>query len=494
MLKTIDKRVSVFGGSIAAILFSFIFTLFIPYNVYVLTGLMLIIIGAFAGIGNLKPLFFLLFFLLPFSIEVPIGLGDSKILFPSEAILVVLFVAFIVKAIFLQPVKKEFLYHPVSVAIIIYFMVMIVTTLTSQMQVVSFKYTLINILYVTVFYFAIHYLIRKDHSQGLTLYYINGSAVFIVIIYALYNHISWNFRKDVANIVVRPFFSDHAIYSACLAMLFPVFLISFFKRKAIAKSELFQLITGIILLALLFGLIFSYSRAAWISLAASALMLIALLIKLKPVLIFSALMLTGIIFYIQKDELISHWKLNRNNSTISNPTIEEQTKSITNITSDVSNAERLNRWSCAYRMFLDKPLTGFGPGTYQFQYLTYQRPSEMTRISVTSAYHNPLGKGGSAHSEYLLALSESGIGGFLGLLSIILLSVYYGLRSFYNCESVSDKVIVAAALLSIITYATHVLFNNYLNIDKTAGLFWTGIAIIVSIDSGAIAGSNKRLI
>ena len=58
--------------------------------------------------------------------------------------------------------------------------------------------------------------------------------------------------------------------------------------------------------------------------------------------------------------------------------------SVGNITTDVSNLERLNRYSCAWRMFQDRPITGFGAGTFPIAFLPYQRQEEMTRISVTT--------------------------------------------------------------------------------------------------------------
>jgi putative inorganic carbon (hco3(-)) transporter len=487
MLKAIPKShitlylaaITVFGVSLLVF--------FIPFNIYILGVLIVISLGIIIGMGSLRPAYYALFLLLPFSMELGIGIGDSKILFPSEILIVVLFVAFWIKSLFIQRVNKIFLSHPISVAIIIYLIIMIATTFTSQMPVVSVKYTLINILYVTVFYFSMNYYIRKSETGGLSLFYMYGVSTFFIILYALHNHLGWNFSKGVANIVVHPFFTDHAIYSACLAMLFPAFLFLVIKGKTLGENKTVKRTAFLILTGIIAGLIFSYSRAAWLSLAAAAGVLLIMLLKIKPLYLFTGMMIAGIIFYVQKDSLVNQWKMNRNSSTSKNPTIEEQTKSITNITSDVSNAERLNRWSCVYKMFLDKPITGFGPGTYQFQYLAYQRPSEMTRISVLTAYNNPLGKGGSAHSEYLLALSESGIGGFLSLISIVLLTIYYGMTEFYR-QGKKEKIIIVIALLSMITYASHVLFNNYLNVDKTASLFWLSLAIIAGISSKRMSG------
>src|SRR5205814_5156565 len=57
-------------------------------------------------------------------------------------------------------------------------------------------------------------------------------------------------------------------------------------------------------------------------------------------------------------------------------------ESISNIKTDASNRERLNRWNCAIRMFEQKPVLGWGPGTYQFNYAPFQFAKEKTDIST----------------------------------------------------------------------------------------------------------------
>ena len=62
------------------------------------------------------------------------------------------------------------------------------------------------------------------------------------------------------------------------------------------------------------------------------------------------------------------------NSEESSADFKTHISSMTNIKSDASNLERINRWNCAIRMFEDKPIFGFGPGTYMFVYAPYQKP------------------------------------------------------------------------------------------------------------------------
>ncbi|HKC67227.1 MAG TPA: O-antigen ligase family protein, partial [Bacteroidia bacterium] len=175
-----------------------------------------------------------------------------------------------------------------------------------------------------------------------------------------------------------------------------------------------------------------------------------------------------------------------NDSNAKQSGILQQTKSITNVTNDKSNAERLNRWLCAIRMFKDKPYTGFGVGTYQFEYLSYQRKKEMTMISVTSPYNIKHGHGGSAHSEYLLCLSESGIFAFISFMGILLSAFYYGIKMLNEQIPLKIKIILTMVLSALFSYCVHVLFNNFLDIDKAAFLFWSSLSVI-----SALSGTQK---
>ena len=62
--------------------------------------------------------------------------------------------------------------------------------------------------------------------------------------------------------------------------------------------------------------------------------------------------------------------------------IEGHVKSVSNVTTDPSNLERINRWKCAARMVSERPVFGFGPGTYVFKYSPFQKSDEITLIST----------------------------------------------------------------------------------------------------------------
>ena len=113
----------------------------------------------------------------------------------------------------------------------------------------------------------------------------------------------------------------------------------------------------------------------------------------------------------------------------------EHLQSISNVTTDDSNLERLNRWASAIRMFRDRPMLGFGPGTYQFEYAPYQRYSEKTRISTNA------GDRGNAHSEYIGPLSESGVLGMVWVICILVFVIRTGMRVYRRSDSKEIKMI-----------------------------------------------------
>ena len=56
------------------------------------------------------------------------------------------------------------------------------------------------------------------------------------------------------------------------------------------------------------------------------------------------------------------------NSQDSSDSFVEHIESMSNVTTDASNLERINRWKSAIRLFQERPHLGWGPGTYQFHY------------------------------------------------------------------------------------------------------------------------------
>jgi O-antigen ligase len=127
-------------------------------------------------------------------------------------------------------------------------------------------------------------------------------------------------------------------------------------------------------------------------------------------------------------------------------------------------------------MFEDKPVFGWGPGTYMFNYASYQLTADRTIISTNSA------DGGNAHSEYLGPMAESGIPGLVSVLLLIAIVCYTAVHAYSRTNDKRLKTIVMSALLGLITYYIHGTLNNFLDTDKLSVPFWGFTAIVVAID------------
>jgi putative inorganic carbon (HCO3(-)) transporter len=394
-----------------------------------------------------------------------VGVGAAL---PTEPIMFGIFLLFILLVVY-DGIDKHIINHPVTWAILFSIFWMLVTTVSSSMPIVSTKYWIERTWGVATFYFLGIYLFskRKYIYTFMWLYIVPFTGV---IVYTTVRHALRGFTEKAAHFVVNPFYNDHTAYGALLAMFIPVLIGLAINR---ARSSFARTAAFVLLLVFLVAIGLSFSRAAWVSLVAAfgVFLLLMFRVKLKVILVVALLGLG----YIVVDRTALVMKLERNNKEVSQD-ITSEIQSISNISSDASNRERINRWSCAYRMFLDKPWFGYGPGTYMFKYAPYQLSYQKTIISTN------LGNMGNAHSEYLGPLAEQGIFGMLAFFAIVITVFILSFNLYYKLKEREMKIVVASIFLGLITYFVHGMMNNFLDTDKAAVPFWGFIAILVAID------------
>jgi O-antigen ligase len=238
---------------------------------------------------------------------------------------------------------------------------------------------------------------------------------------------------------------------------------------------------------LLVALFFSYTRAAWLSVigSLSVWMIIYLRIKLSYLLVAGAIFIGGLFVFWDNIQM----ELERNNEVHTTEEFGTRLQSAANVSTDASNLERINRWACAIEMFKERPLLGFGPGTYQFEYAQFQEPENLTIISTN------FGDLGNAHSEYLGALSESGIFGLISFLILVGAMFYSGITLYYDNSKidVAQKALVLSSILGLSTYFIHGFLNNYLDTDKAAVPIFGICAIFIALQQSTKKISNQKI-
>jgi len=418
-----------------------------------------------------KELFLCLVFFTPLSISLEdiSGLGGIGFHLPTEPLMFGLLLLLTIKGAGKKTWDWDILYHPISVAIYFNLIWILITSLTSTMPMVSFKFFLGRIWFVAVcFFMAAHLFKQEGFFEKFIKAFLLGLSLVIVI--TLVKHAQRGFDEQVGHYIMGPYFKDHTSYGAIIAFFFPFSLALYWYSKQFNTKKWNWLTLFAIIFA---GIIMSYTRAAWISLimALGVYAVILLKIKFRSLFIGSALAV-GLFFSFQTEIIRA---LERNDQDSSSD-FAEHIQSISNITTDASNLERLNRWSCAIRMFEEKPIFGYGPGTYMFQYAPHQKFSEKTWISTN------LSTLGNAHSEYLGPLSESGLFGMLSFLAIAIAVLYTGIKILPRFPKGKERSILLCCILGLVTYLGHGLLNNFLDTDKANIPFWGFAAMIMLLD------------
>ena len=305
-----------------------------------------------------------------------------------------------------------------------------VATAFSSMPMVSVKYMLVATVHVFVF-FGYPLLDKSAWLRGISAfaYAMAGMVVYTVFRLVYYFHL----RDDQANLAPMPFLDDHTIYACILVILI---FITPVLRYGYALLPIWVL-----------GLVLSTCRAAILSVFAAIVfwLLYQLYHRYQKIALFLGVLGAGALYLLFGAGVFSRVRL------------------------DVSSAERWNRYNAAARMAAARPVQGFGPGTYQFQYFPFQKASEMTRISVTAPIAqrdaSNFGRGGGAHSEYMQAWSETGWVGLLLLLAVVLFPFVMGWGSGTQWGD----------WLAWYSYWFHGIFNHFLHDSRIAILVW-GIA------------------
>lgn len=452
----------------------------IAFEFYEILALPPVIALLYTAVLKPKWILYFLAFATPLSVQYSASYDSFALSIPTEPLIIVLFITLLFKLLTSKRISLSDFTGILSIVIVTDLAWLIVTSFSSSMPLISAKYLLSKMWYLAVFYFL---LIKVFKEQKAVKYFMWAfiAASCILAAYTLFNHAQGSFTRSYAYTAMRPFLPDHGMYAAAISFAVPVLFVFALHGNKLNYGIPLRILSAGLFLFLSIAVALSFTRASWLSLLVAFAVYIALRLKLQfRYVLVGALILIGSLAY-NFDDLVT--ELSRNKSE-SDDNIEEHLQSVSNVSSDPSNLERLNRWSCAYRMWQEKPFLGFGPGTYTFQYGVYQLPHQMTIISTNT------GSLGNVHSEYLRPLVESGLPGFLLFVTLVLASCYIGFYQFKMLEG-SWKYISLAAFLGLITYFTHGVLNNYAEFDKIAVPLYAFLAVL-SQQQIAIKSSLKN--
>lgn len=421
------------------------------------------------SVHRLHWIFYLLLISIPLSTEVDLP-GGFATDFPDELLMWWLFGFGLVYV--LHPATadiRKILKHPITVALAVHWLWILFTSLSSQDVWVSLKYWISKTWYLFVFY-ILAYLFLKNEKRLFRFALLSIGTAALTVMIIEWKHAGSGFAFDQINTAVRPFYRNHVNYACLLVCLLPYAwpVWHLLKRKAF-----FRMVWIGLVLVLLAGIFFSYTRAAYLALP--AVILVYPVVRWKWVnramLILPALGIAAMIYFTSGNrylELAPDY--NKAVTHVEFGTLLEATPQ----GKDISTMERLYRWVAGVRMVGEKYLVGFGPAGFYSAYPAYTLHRFSTYVS-----ENPDRSG--IHNYYLMTAVEQGLPGLIFFLVLIWL-FFLEAQPLLRAKLPALRHWGFAATMSMSSILVILFFNDMVETDKVGTYFFLNFAILLRLN------------
>ena len=461
-----NPMVKAFYG-FAALVFLMVFVA-IYKELYLLALAPFAVLALILVIKDYSLLYYGFWIVLPFSIEFYLGSFGTDL--PTEPIMLALtFIGLVLMIVNFKKLPINTLYHPISALLMIHLIWLLFTSLFSQSPTVSFKFFLAKIWYVVPFFFlTFHFIKGQLGIEKITRLLIIFLSMAVMIV--LSRHALEGFTFDTSHQVVRPIFRNHVSYSAILVVFLP-FIWAFYRNNKIEKYNK----TLLAVLALfVIGTYFSYTRAAQLCLVIAVGAFFIFKFRLAKIAIASSLIVAilGSVYLVNDNKYLDYTP--DFEKTIAHTKFDNLIEATYKM-QDISTMERVYRWVAAKYMIEDRPMLGFGPGSFYFHYQKYTVNGFETYVS-----DNPEKSG--IHNYYLMTLVEQGLIGLSIFLGLVIAIIIYGERLYHRLTDQNEKNYVMAAILSTIVICALLIINDLIEVDKVGPFFFLNASLIVLFD------------
>ena len=373
-------------------------------------------------------------------------------------------------------VKKEpwdptpIAHSPIALILFLHLTWILTTALLSEMPVISLKFFLAKLWYIipAIVVMAVP-VVQDPKTRRMILYAMIGGMTFVVI-WFLFRYAELGFALRKVNQALKPWSRNHVDFAVGLCLLLP-YLLLMLKHE---KQRRLKKLLAIAFVLWLIALFVSWTRAAWLAIAAS--MVAIPIIRLR---LFISAMIIGLIslglsihlltyknFYMvfapdpryvrAHDDLASHLE-----ATVA--------------FRDVSVAERIYRWLAGIEMWKEHPVAGFGPNTFYHFYDHYTVEAFRTWVSL-----NP--ERSDVHNYYLQVLIEQGIPGLAIWLLLMFSSLIIAYRLMFKLQGFLKDLTIASFFSLLMAYV-HIFFSNQIEAISNGPIFWFSIGIVAYIHS-----------
>jgi O-antigen ligase len=450
----------------------------IATEIYALFGIPLLLCFAYVAMLDFRMVFYLLMFCIPLSMEVflPGGFGTDL---PGEPLILSLLLLYLLYLLrFPEQINGAFLTHPITLVLLLHFVWTMATAMTSELPLVSIKFSLSKFWYIIVFFFLAGRMLKTEKEIKTFFWCVFVSLMFTIIWTTIFQAVD-GFSFEKVNRAVRPFYRNHVAYAAILSLFIPLV---WYIRGLYPKGSRYRKLLGWALFLVLLGIQFSYTRAAYVAvLLAVAAHFIVRFRLMKWALALSFVGLLGVAFFLANNNRYLDFSPDFEHTVVHHEfdNLIEATFKM----EDISTVERFYRWIAGSYMAQVYPWKGVGPGNFYNFYTGYTVTSYQTYVS-----DNPEKSG--IHCYFLMVLVEQGMIGFLLILLLTAYPLIKGEIIYHQTKVPWRKAVVLFATLSLIVIDALCLINDLIETDKVGSFYFINLALLINMDLANRADAN----
>ena len=441
----------------------------------------LLAVGLLVAVVEWRWLYYLLFFLLPFSEEISL-FGGLSMDVPSEPLMLAL-TACVGGSLLLgasRLPRREWL-HPLLIILALMLLWTATDTVFSVDKTKSIKYLLAKVWYLTPFLLGPLLIVRRPYETWrFAAMYAAGAC--LSVLYVASRHATKGFSFEKINWALHPFFRNHVAYATMLALLIPFAWFALQGTRRAGSRLAWRVALGL----LLFGLLTSYTRASILSLPIAGLFYLVMRLRLTKLLLLTvALGTTFTVSYFVSGNNFMEYAPDYEHTVFNGRNFEKHLEATYKL-KDVSGMERVYRWVAAARMIAEKPIVGSGAATFYPEYKRYTIKSFRTYVS-----DNP--EKSTTHNYFLLQLAEQGIPGFLLFTTLIATALLMAEQLYHRSHDRPEvRRVVLAASLSLVVIVFHLTLNELVEVDKIGPVFFVCLALLIRAGSWLDAPLNEE--
>lgn len=419
-------------------------------------------------VTNWKYAYWLLIFSIPLSIQ--FGLSKTLALsLPDEPVCWLFSLVFIL-LIANDPriLPRWWWNNPLLLVIVMQLFWLMVAVAFSTVFSLSVKFLLAKLWYLICFFILPLFIFKEkqDFKKAFLLFLFPMLATIIVIFYRLAR---FHFSFAAIGASVGNLYMNHVEYAAVVSIFYPLLWIAWPLTKNSKKWQGISLF--IIILFFIPAIFFTYARVAILAVVFAAIVGLAIrfrLVNFIMPLIYGAI-IAAFIFLLHDNRYLAlhpdynHTVMHSDYSGHISSTFQGK---------DVSSMERLHRWVAAVRMSVDRPLTGYGPHGFVYNYKRYAVSMFKTFVSNNREHS-------TTHNYFLYMLAEQGWPAML-LYAILLVAVFaQAQKTYHRFHDRFYKYCTLGLAMAFAASFVNNFFSELIETHKAGALFYLIIALLM---------------